>query len=163
MINDRFDRNYYDDFNYIIAFFKQLFLFYYRTDDMVDVISTRLQEAYGAWRLPGYATSGNPNNNILDERFSATALRRFGDENRRRKTFNKEIERQVSYTVNVCLNDAFNLLYCSFFIQEQDRLLFEIKETASPDVMIQTKPVPGLSCRHCAPTNSVSMLQLIWQ
>lgn len=96
-------------------FFKQLFLFYYRTDDMVDVISTRLQEAYGAWRLPGYATSGNPNNNILDERFSATALRRFGDENRRRKTFNKEIERQVSYTVNVCLNDAFNLLYCSFF------------------------------------------------
>lgn len=64
----------------------------FSTDDMVDVISTRLQEAYGTWRMPGFAANGD---NIQEERFSATALRRFGDENRRRKTFNKEIERQV--------------------------------------------------------------------
>lgn len=64
---------------------------------MVDVISTRLQEVYGAWRMPGFST-GNQNN-IMDERFSATALRRFGDEHRRRKAFNKEVEHKVNNVI----------------------------------------------------------------
>lgn len=85
---------------------------------MVDVISTRLQEVYGAIRLPqlpgvapaataptlirtgsggvggGVATAATTTN--ADERMSANVLRRFGDEHKRRAAFNKEIEKQVS-------------------------------------------------------------------
>lgn len=44
----------------------------------------------------------------------------------------------------------------SFAAQELDRKLYELKEVAPGALLLPNKPVPGLSCRHCAPTNSVS-------
>lgn len=62
---------------------------------MVDVISTRLQEVYGSWRLPGMPTAGT----APEERMSANALRRFGDEGRRRKLLAKELEQKVYISI----------------------------------------------------------------
>lgn len=61
---------------------------------MVDVISTRLQEVYGSIRLPGFPGGGN-NDEIPQERLTTSALKRFGEEGRRKNAFNKEIERKV--------------------------------------------------------------------
>lgn len=60
---------------------------------MVDVISTRLQEVYGSWRMPGFTGFGN---NEPEERMTTAQLRRFGDENRRRKILDKAKDRKVS-------------------------------------------------------------------
>ena len=60
---------------------------------MVDVISTRLQEVYGSWRLPGFPSGSGTDG--PEERLTTTALRRFGDEHRRRKAYIKDAEKKV--------------------------------------------------------------------
>lgn len=63
---------------------------------MVDVISTRLQEVYGSFRMPGFTGLGNSE---PEERMTTAQLRRFGDENRRRKILDKAKERKVGFVV----------------------------------------------------------------
>lgn len=53
------------------------------------------------------------------------------------------------------LRFAFNLYWLP--LQDLDSKLYELKETAPAGVQLPNKPVPGLSCRHCAPSNSVSV------
>ncbi|KAJ6637883.1 Glycerol-3-phosphate acyltransferase 1, mitochondrial [Pseudolycoriella hygida] len=62
------------------------------TDDMVDVISARFQDAIGTWRLPNVSTGGENNRN--EERISTNQLRRVGDEPRRRKIFIRDLEKK---------------------------------------------------------------------
>lgn len=61
---------------------------------MVDVISTRLQEVYGSIRIPDFIGLGN---NEPEERMTTAQMRRFGDENRRRKLQDKAKERKVGF------------------------------------------------------------------
>lgn len=61
---------------------------------MVDVISARFQDAFGAWRLPNVPGGGD--NTRPDERISTNQLRRIGEEHRRRKAYVKDLEKQVS-------------------------------------------------------------------
>lgn len=128
----------------------------HRTDDMVDVISTRLQEVYGSLRMPtmpGTAAALRPD--PVAERMSANALRRFGDEHRRRTAYNKEMEKQVRCLHGLKDGSRANPFY--FPPQGLDSKVYELKETAPSGLQLPNKPVPGLSCRHCAPTNSVSV------
>lgn len=77
------------DFVFINSFSINLSFSNFRTDNMVDVISTRLQEVYGSWRIPGIP------GNIPEERLSANALRRFGESKLRRKYQAKDSEQKV--------------------------------------------------------------------
>lgn len=60
---------------------------------MVDVISARVQDAFGAWRLPTNVQNGE--NTRPEERISTNQLRRVGDEHRRRKAYIKDLEKKV--------------------------------------------------------------------
>lgn len=100
-----------------------------RTDDMVDVISTRLQEACGSWRLPGFLGGEvNGTEPSTFERLTTDAIKRFGTEQRRRKIASKENEQNV-----------------------RERGLYEIKETPVPNIPLKTPNFQSLSCPHCAP------------
>lgn len=80
------------------------------TDDMVDVISARFQDALGTWRLPTNVPNGGENSRH-EERISDNQLRRVGDEHRRRKAYSKEMEKKVCVPSLVCLLLVFLLRY----------------------------------------------------
>lgn len=68
-----------------------------RGTDMVDIISNRVQEAYGSFRLPGMFGSGTGATTQTVEAggFSTYAmLKRFGEPNRRQRQMNKDNERK---------------------------------------------------------------------
>lgn len=62
---------------------------------MVDVISARFQDAFGAWRMPNVPNGGE--NTRPEERISTNQLRRVGDEHRRRKAYIKDLEKKVCW------------------------------------------------------------------
>lgn len=72
---------------------------------MVDVISTRLQEVYGSIRIPDFIGLGN---NEPEERMTTAQMRRFGDENRRRKLQDKAKERKVGFVTLNIINMLLN-------------------------------------------------------
>lgn len=96
---------------------------------MVDIISTRVSEAYGSIRLPNLL-GGEP-----EDRPSFAALQRFGTQLRRKRA------------------DAKN---------EEDKMressLYSLKEQRPVVIHPNTKPFKGLSCKHCAPSESVSII-----
>lgn len=63
-----------------------------RAKDMVDVFKTHVQDAFSYIRHP----VGNLENNVSDERFTATASNRAAIEKQRKRLVNKENEKQVS-------------------------------------------------------------------
>lgn len=67
-----------------------------RGTDMVDIISNRVQEAYGSFRLPGmFGTGGGTTQTVEAGGFSTYAmLKRFGEPNRRQRQMNKDNERK---------------------------------------------------------------------
>lgn len=74
---------------------------------MVDVISARLQEACGSWRLPGFLGGEvNGTEPSTFERLTTDAIKRFGTEQRRRKLASKESEHNVGAFLHIFLNLA---------------------------------------------------------
>lgn len=63
---------------------------------MVDVISNRLQEVYGNFRIPGFASNNNDEQEENQGYASISYLRRFGQEGRRRRVAEKEDVLKVS-------------------------------------------------------------------
>ncbi|KFB36366.1 AGAP003687-PA-like protein [Anopheles sinensis] len=64
--------------------------------DMVDIISNRVQEAYGSFRLPnvfGPGTDTDQNGGFS----TYSILRRFGEAGRQQRQLNKQNERQVCH------------------------------------------------------------------
>ncbi|XP_037027225.1 glycerol-3-phosphate acyltransferase 1, mitochondrial isoform X2 [Bradysia coprophila] len=97
---------------------------------MVDVISARVQDAFGTWRLPTNVQNGGENTRP-EERISTNQLRRVGDEHRRRKAYIKDLEKKAI-----------------------EKNLYEIKEATAPTVSLPEQQNHGLACRHCAPSTS---------
>uniref|UniRef100_A0A182RZD1 Phospholipid/glycerol acyltransferase domain-containing protein n=1 Tax=Anopheles funestus TaxID=62324 RepID=A0A182RZD1_ANOFN len=101
-----------------------------RAIDMVDIISNRVQEAYGSFRLPSMFGPGTDNQQ--NGGFSTySMLKRFGEAGRRQRELNADIDRQV-----------------------RQQSLFHIKEMPITHVQPELKPIPGMACPHCSPTES---------
>ncbi|XP_035901976.1 glycerol-3-phosphate acyltransferase 1, mitochondrial isoform X1 [Anopheles stephensi] len=101
-----------------------------RAIDMVDIISNRVQEAYGSFRLPSMFAPGTDTQQ--NGGFSTySMLKRFGEAGRRQRELNADIDRQV-----------------------RQQSLFHIKEMPITHVQPELKPIPGMACPHCSPTES---------
>lgn len=109
-----------------------------RGTDMVDIISTRVQEAYGSFRLPGMFGSGNTQT-VEGGIFSTYAmLKRFGEHKKRKRQMDKENDRKM-----------------------REDSLYQMKNSATPHILPDAKPMPGLACRFCAPTESQPQLDQV--
>lgn len=97
---------------------------------MVDLISNRLSEVYGSIRIPNVLGYGEP-----EERPTAAVLQRFGFQLKRKKIESKEHDKR-----------------------KREISLYNLKESPSPTVQPELKTLRGLSCRHCAPTDSEQQL-----
>uniref|UniRef100_A0A182SAD0 Uncharacterized protein n=1 Tax=Anopheles maculatus TaxID=74869 RepID=A0A182SAD0_9DIPT len=100
---------------------------------MVDIISNRVQEAYGSFRLPsmfGPGTDTQQNGGFS----TYSMLKRFGEAGRRQRELNADIDRQV-----------------------RQQSLFHIKEMPITHVQPELKPIPGMACPYCSPAESVSL------
>lgn len=97
---------------------------------MVDVISTRLSEAYDSFRLPNMLGQGEP-----EERPTFASLQRFGTQARRKRAEEKQDDEK-----------------------KREESLYNIKEIPAFTLHPNTKPKLGLSCRHCAPSDSEQQL-----
>uniref|UniRef100_A0AAG5CV71 Phospholipid/glycerol acyltransferase domain-containing protein n=1 Tax=Anopheles atroparvus TaxID=41427 RepID=A0AAG5CV71_ANOAO len=107
-----------------------------RAIDMVDIISNRVQEAYGSFRLPnvfGPGTETDQNGGFS----TYSILRRFGDPGRQHREMTKENERQM-----------------------RQQSLFQIKDTPIPQLQTELKPIPGMACPYCSPTESRPQLEV---
>ncbi|XP_053671320.1 glycerol-3-phosphate acyltransferase 1, mitochondrial [Anopheles nili] len=101
-----------------------------RTIDMVDIISNRVQEAYGSFRLPnmfGQGTGTEQNGGFS----TYSMLKRFGEAGRRQRQINADHDRQVRH-----------------------ESLFHIKEMPTTHLQPELKPIPGMACPFCSPTES---------
>lgn len=103
-----------------------------RGTDMVDIISNRVQEAYGSFRLPGmFGTGGGGTTQTVEAGgFSTYAmLKRFGEPNRRQRQMNKDNERK-----------------------RREESLYQMKESAPPHLTPDIREgTSGLACRFCSP------------
>lgn len=71
---------------------------------MVDIISNRVQEAYGSFRLPGMFGSATTQT-VEGGIFSTYAmLKRFGEQKKRKRQMDKENDRKVS--IIVCVDSS---------------------------------------------------------
>lgn len=63
---------------------------------MVDIISNRVQEAYGSFRLPGMF--GSATTQTMEGGLYSTyaMLKRFGEQKKRKRQIDKENDRKVS-------------------------------------------------------------------
>lgn len=98
---------------------------------MVDIISNRVQEAYGSFRLPGmFGTGAGTTQTVEPGGFSTYAmLKRFGEPNRRQRQMNKDNERK-----------------------RREESLYQIKESAPPHLTPDIREgTSGLACRFCSP------------
>lgn len=105
-----------------------------RGTDMVDIISNRVQEAYGSFRLPGMFGTGGTTQTVEAGGFSTYAmLKRFGEPGRRQRQMDKDNERK-----------------------RREESLYQMKDSAplhvTPDIR---KGASGLACRFCAPETQV--------
>lgn len=103
---------------------------------MVDIISNRVQEAYGSFRLPGmFGTTQT----VEAGGFSTYAmLKRFGEHKKRKRQMDKENDRKM-----------------------REDSLFQMKNAPTPDIRLDAKPQPGLACRHCSPTEGKPQLDQV--
>ncbi|XP_058118845.1 glycerol-3-phosphate acyltransferase 1, mitochondrial isoform X2 [Anopheles coustani] len=103
---------------------------------MVDIISNRVQEAYGSFRLPnvfGPGTDTDQNGGFS----TYSILRRFGEAGRQQRQLNKQNERQM-----------------------RQQSLFHIKEQPIQQMQPDLKPIPGMACPHCSPTECRPQLEV---
>uniref|UniRef100_A0A182QUZ3 Phospholipid/glycerol acyltransferase domain-containing protein n=1 Tax=Anopheles farauti TaxID=69004 RepID=A0A182QUZ3_9DIPT len=100
-----------------------------RAIDMVDIISNRVQEAYGSFRMPNMFGADTEQNGGLAS--YTNLLKRFGETAKRQRQLNVDNERQV-----------------------RQQSLFHIKEMPIPHVQPELKPIPGMACPYCSPTES---------
>lgn len=106
-----------------------------RGTDMVDIISNRVQEAYGSFRLPGmFGTGGTTQTVEAAGGFSTYAmLKRFGEPMRRERQMNKDNERK-----------------------RREESLYQMKDSAPPHVMPDIRTgTSELACRFCTPNAPV--------
>lgn len=109
-----------------------------RGTDMVDIISNRVQEAYGSFRLPGMFGSATTQT-VEGGIFSTYAmLKRFGEQKKRKRQMDKENDRKT-----------------------REDSLYQMKNSATPHIMMDCKPMPGLACRFCSPAESQPQLDLV--
>lgn len=105
---------------------------------MVDIISNRVQEAYGSFRLPGMFGMGTGTGTQTVEAggFSTYAmLKRFGEPNRRQRQMNKDNEKK-----------------------RREESLYQMKDLAPPHVQPDIREsTSGLACRFCSPDSTVQV------
>ncbi|XP_055542737.1 glycerol-3-phosphate acyltransferase 1, mitochondrial isoform X2 [Wyeomyia smithii] len=102
---------------------------------MVDIISNRLQEAYGSFRLPNMFGS-TTTQTVEGGGFSTYAmLKRFGEQKKRKRQSDKDNDRKM-----------------------REESLYQMKETATPHIPLEIKPPTGLVCRFCSPNESEPQL-----
>lgn len=102
---------------------------------MVDIISNRVQEAYGSFRLP--VIFGSTATETVDNHgFSTYAmLKRFGEQKRRKRQTDKENDRKM-----------------------REESLFQMKESPTPHITPALQEIKGLACRFCTPTDAEAQL-----
>ncbi|XP_059611909.1 glycerol-3-phosphate acyltransferase 1, mitochondrial isoform X2 [Phlebotomus argentipes] len=99
---------------------------------MVDVMSTRLQEVYGSWTYNGFGWGDGGQR--VEERPTFDFLRRFGEQQRRKRAQERETDRRT-----------------------RENYLYEIKEsTMQMPTTAQNLP-QGLACRSCAPGSEIQL------
>lgn len=106
-----------------------------RGTDMVDIISNRVQEAYGSFRLPGMFGTG-ATQTVEGSGFSTYAmLKRFGEQKKRKRQTDKDNDRKM-----------------------REESLYQMKESATPHIQPDMPPMTGLACRFCSPHESQPQL-----
>ncbi|XP_058811854.1 glycerol-3-phosphate acyltransferase 1, mitochondrial isoform X3 [Topomyia yanbarensis] len=106
-----------------------------RGTDMVDIISNRVQEAYGSFRLPSMFGS-TTTQTVEGGGFSTYAmLKRFGEQKKRKRQTDKDNDRKM-----------------------REESLYQMKKTATPHIKLENRPLSGLSCRFCSPKESQPQL-----
>ncbi|XP_055585348.1 glycerol-3-phosphate acyltransferase 1, mitochondrial [Uranotaenia lowii] len=109
-----------------------------RGTDMVDIISNRVQEAYGSFRLPTMfgQTTTTSGDQIEGGGFSTYAmLKRFGEQKRRKRQTDKDNDRKM-----------------------REESLFQMKNSPTPHIPPDVPPMGGLMCRFCSPMESQPQL-----
>lgn len=100
---------------------------------MVDIISNRVQEAYGSFRLPGMFGTGATTQTVEAGGFSTYAmLKRFGEPMRLVRQMQKDNERK-----------------------RREESLYKMKDSAPQHISPEPRATPGLMCRHCFPNTHV--------
>lgn len=107
-----------------------------RGTDMVDIISNRVQEAYGSFRLPGmFGSTGTQT--VEGGGFSTYAmLKRFGEQKKRKRQSDKENDRKM-----------------------REENLYQLKDSTTPHIPPDITPVRTLACRFCSPNESQPQLE----
>ncbi|XP_065087384.1 glycerol-3-phosphate acyltransferase 1, mitochondrial isoform X1 [Ochlerotatus camptorhynchus] len=109
-----------------------------RGTDMVDIISNRVQEAYGSFRLPGMF--GSATTQTMEGGLYSTyaMLKRFGEQKKRKRQIDKENDRKT-----------------------REESLYQMKNSATPHILPDSKPMPGLACRFCSPAENQPQLDQV--
>ncbi|XP_043265956.1 glycerol-3-phosphate acyltransferase 1, mitochondrial isoform X1 [Colletes gigas] len=121
----------------IFLFFGVLFYFFnFRANNMVDIVSTRLQEVYAKWETRT-AVNRNPESNTT--RFSLEELRRTGQQLHRKKIQDREQAKRI-----------------------RESSLFKIKETEPLAAFVKEKPsFLHYCCSTCTPSSKNSLVNTI--
>ncbi|EAT41268.1 AAEL007080-PA [Aedes aegypti] len=107
-----------------------------RGTDMVDIISNRVQEAYGSFRLPGMFGTTQA---VEAGGFSTyTMLKRFGEQKKRKRQIDKENDRKL-----------------------REDSLYHMKNSPTPHISLDSKAMPGMACRFCSPAESQPQLDQV--
>lgn len=94
---------------------------------MVDVLTTRLHDAYTNWSYKGTGDGDGT-------RLTLSGLRRFGGQQKREKALEKEMTNQM-----------------------KEKYLYQVKENPPPEMVpLKARPFMGLSCKDCTPISRVS-------
>ncbi|XP_055616863.1 glycerol-3-phosphate acyltransferase 1, mitochondrial isoform X2 [Toxorhynchites rutilus septentrionalis] len=103
--------------------------------EMVDIISNRVQEAYGSFRLPGMFSLGTTQT-VDGSWFSTyTMLKRFGEQKKRQRLVDKDNDRKM-----------------------RENSLYQLKEVPTQRIQLDAAPLPGPACRFCSPKESQQQL-----
>ncbi|XP_017889920.1 glycerol-3-phosphate acyltransferase 1, mitochondrial isoform X2 [Ceratina calcarata] len=116
-----------DGFIEVFLFFGVLFYFFnFRASNMVDIVSTRLQEVYANWE-----TRTEVKRNPESARYSIDELRRIGQQSYRKKIHDREQARKI-----------------------RQNSLFRIKETEPFSPLVKNKPsFLHYCCNSCTPAS----------
>ncbi|XP_044743140.1 glycerol-3-phosphate acyltransferase 1, mitochondrial isoform X3 [Chrysoperla carnea] len=109
---------------YIILLGLFYWLFSAKAYAMVDVLTTRLHDAYTNWTF-------RPADNDNESRLTLSGLRRIGGLQKRNKIAEKELNKQV-----------------------KEKYLYQVKENPPPPAApLKPRPFMGLSCKNCTPSS----------
>lgn len=115
-----------------VIFYNRSLSYDSRAKEMVDVLQNYMQDAISLVRM--HRTDGS---NHEDPGTTNYGTKRRATENQRRRNQQKDEE-----------NKSF------------DQSLFQIKESTLQSLHIPSKPLNGLKCKFCAPSNQVSVTLL---